>query len=501
MTLSVGSVMLEHMFDLAEYWEPSDTEPSRTLIDRMRAAGRAEARAAAARLAAIAELFELRRRERGECADWAVDTWAAVGAEVAAAFRTSLAMAGSYLRYALAMRERLPEVAAVFVAGDIDYRMFQTLVYRSDLITDPQVLARVDAELALRVRRWPSMTQGKLAAAIDRIVAGADPDAVRRTREHTRDRAVAIWDVQSGMSEISGRLYATDAHTLDQRLDALAATVCPADPRTRDQRRADALGALAAGAQRLDCRCADPGCPAATRPVSPVVVHVIAEQATLEGRSATPGTLLGADGLIPAELVAELARTARLQPLDPPGGEPRYTPSPQLAAYVRARDLTCRAPGCDRPATDTDLDHTIAYSDGGATHPSNIKCLCRTHHLLKTFWGWRDKQLPDGTVIWTLPDNQTHVTTPGSALLFPSLCTPTGDPPPPDPARADRCGDRTAMMPLRGSTRAQNRAHYIATERHHNHQRRQTTATASATTTPTETHSPPTDPDDEPPPF
>jgi hypothetical protein len=32
-------------------------------------------------------------------------------------------------------------------------------VYRTDLITDPEVLARVDPELALRVRRWPSMTR------------------------------------------------------------------------------------------------------------------------------------------------------------------------------------------------------------------------------------------------------------------------------------------------------------------------------------------------------
>ncbi|WP_214516009.1 hypothetical protein [Mycobacterium tuberculosis] len=44
--------------------------------------------------------------------------------------------------------------------------------------------------------------------------------------------------------------------------------------------------------------------------------------------------------------------------------------------------------------------------------------------MLATFWGWRAQQLPDGTVIWTLPGDQTYVTTPGSALLFPALCTP-----------------------------------------------------------------------------
>lgn len=156
-------------------------------------AGRAEAQAAADRLDAIWELFELRRKERGEMVDWAVDTWAAVGAEVAAALRTSLGMAGSYMRYARAMWERLPAIAAAFRAGDIDYRMFQTLVYRTDMIKDSAILAPVDAELAVAMLRWPSMTQGRLAAAIDAIVGGADPDAVRpHPRAWPRARGVDL---------------------------------------------------------------------------------------------------------------------------------------------------------------------------------------------------------------------------------------------------------------------------------------------------------------------
>ncbi len=121
----------------------------------------------------------------------------------------------------------------------------------------------------------------------------------------------------------------------------------------------------------------------------------------MQDTGSTPGVLVGAEGLIPAELVAELAKSARLAPLTPfrdVAPEKGYTPSAKLADFVRCRDLTCRAPGCDRPATRCDLDHTVPYAKGGATHASNIKCLCRFHHLLKTFWGWRDKQLPDGTV-------------------------------------------------------------------------------------------------------
>jgi hypothetical protein len=115
------------------------------------------------------------------------------------------------------------------------------------------------------------------------------------------------------------------------------------------------------------------------------------------------------------------------------------------------------------------------------------------HHLVKTFWGWAEKQLPDGTLIVTSPTGHTYVTTPGSALLFPSLCTPTGDIPMPTPTTAERCGDRTAMMPQRRRTRAQNRAHRIATERNHHRQARLATQTAHLAPQP--------DPDEEPPPF
>ncbi|EUA36322.1 hypothetical protein I549_2725 [Mycobacterium avium subsp. avium 2285 (R)] len=96
-----------------------------------------------------------------------------------AALGCSVAMGHSYLRYAMAMRERLPQVGAVFAAGGIDYRAFQTLVFRTDLITDAQVLARVDATLAVLVSRRPSLTRGGLAAAVDRVVAAVDADAVR----------------------------------------------------------------------------------------------------------------------------------------------------------------------------------------------------------------------------------------------------------------------------------------------------------------------------------
>jgi Domain of unknown function (DUF222) len=389
-----------------------------------------------------------------------------------------------------------PKTAEVFMAGDIDYRAFSTIVSRTELIVEPDALARVDALIAVNVARWPSLTRGRLAAKVDAIVAGVDADAVRRRTERQLEREIWIGADADGISQITGSLYTVDAHALDQRLSALAATVCEHDPRTKDARRADAMGALAAGADRLGCRCGRPDCAAGKRPAaSPVTIHVIACQDTLTGTATTPGAQISADGLITPELLAELAKSAKLVPLVHPGyapPEPGYRPSKALTDFVRARDLTCRWPGCEVPAIQCQLDHTIPYADGGPTHAGNMKCYCPTHHLLKTFWGWTEQQLADGTLILTSPAGHTHVTTPGSALLFPSLCHAVGGMPAPEttPPPENSCGDRSAMMPKRRRTRTHDRTYRITTERRQNHDARMA-----------QTGPAPPDPDDDPPPF
>src|SRR5208283_4870628 len=109
--------------ELFERHHPSATAESAALVDRICVSWRAENRAAAAQLVAIDELFVYRLSRCSETEEWAIDTMEAVAAEVGAALRISQGLAGSRLRYARAMRERLPKVAEVFKAGYIDYRM------------------------------------------------------------------------------------------------------------------------------------------------------------------------------------------------------------------------------------------------------------------------------------------------------------------------------------------------------------------------------------------
>lgn len=196
---------------------------------RGREASRREAAAAAERLDVVGALFVLRCRESGDRAEWATDTWEAVAAQVAAALRTSVAMGSSYLRYAMAMRNRLPKVGQAFRAGDIDYRAFQTIVFRTDLITDAEVLAKVDAQLAALLARCPAVTRGRLSVAVDQVVADVDRDAVRRAAEAADGRFVDVDVIAdgSGLAALTGSVLATAGEPLTGASTSLRTRCAP----------------------------------------------------------------------------------------------------------------------------------------------------------------------------------------------------------------------------------------------------------------------------------
>jgi hypothetical protein len=87
----------------------------------------------------------------------------------------------------------------------------------------------------------------------------------------------------------------------------------------------------------------------------------------------------------------------------------------------------------------------------------------------ETFWngatGWRDRQLPDGTVVWTSPTGHTYTTYPGSLHLFPTLCAPTATLWTGESPTTETSADRGVMMPKRRYTRARTTAKTIAAER------------------------------------
>ena len=100
---------------------------------------------------------------------------------------------------------------------------------------------------------------------------------------------------------------------------------------------------------------------------------------TLTGAGDLPAELVGY-GPIPSDLAREAAADAVWKRLvtDPISGalldhgRRVYRPPAALDDFVKARDLTCRFPTCNRRAIDSDLDHLQPWADGGTTDPANL---------------------------------------------------------------------------------------------------------------------------------
>src|ERR1700753_1322762 len=272
-----GAARIAHMFDTGL---PGPTDLARAddsiVIAAITGWARVEAAASARRLAAIAELVRRRADGPTDCEQWSSDNWDSMAAEVAGALHISHGMASGQMYLAVALRDRLPKGATVFVDGMIS----AGLVWHAALIKGEARLALADKTLAEEAAAFGPLSVGKTQQAIDAIVDRYDPAALRRTRAAGRGRDVVIDSPhsQDGTTNLWGTLYSTDAAVLDRRLTQMAHGVCDDDPRTIAQRRADALGALAAGADRLVCGCGNAACPAGVdvdRRARSVVVHVV----------------------------------------------------------------------------------------------------------------------------------------------------------------------------------------------------------------------------------
>lgn len=514
------------------------------LVELIEQSAREEAQICARRSAAIAELVHRNVDEDDERGGWVFDPWANTAAQIAAALSIGQRKASGQMRIAVALRYRLPKVAELFTAGVLSPRVVSEITWRTQLVNDLTALTQIDDRLARSGTHWGRLSEQKLKNAIDSVIERFDPEGLRRSKEIMRARDIHIGasDDPNETAAIWGQVLATDGAVLKARIEELAGALCDDDPRPVGERRSDAMGAIARGASHLDCRCGSPECPAPNDVSrSNVVIKIVADQAAVDaahavidaekavvaeengatvGKSPTApkpvnrGAALRLDGRpVPIALLAEAIRTgAKVSALALPrtDPEPRYRPSAALAEFVRMRDLFCRFPGCDIPADRCDIDHVTPYPFG-PTHPSNLNCKCRGHHLMKTFWcgdgGWSDLQLPDGTVIWTAPTGHKYITKPGICLYFPATDITTASlPPPPKPPPGYTAG--TMKMPRRRRARAADEAARIEAERELNaaeraleQERARALERMRTEREQARTPDPPPDPDADPPPF
>jgi hypothetical protein len=363
---------------------------------------------------------------------------------------------------AVVWRDNLPGTFAALSAGDLDLARAAAL---ADALgaTSPELAHAVEVIL---LPEAVDLSVARLKTRALELLAELDAAAAEeRRREAQRTADVFLQPGPDGRATLGADLDADEAAEAYAQLDELA-RMAKADGDDRP------IGQLRAEFFSLLLRC--PG--GHGQPGVAAHLTITATLDSLSGTSARAGVVnglvitaaharelvarIGALGLtcpdggsltfaitddtgrlLATTTVAELLRLARKGCPEHPGGDcgcpvlgappdtDAYAPTGRQETFVTTRDRTCRMPNCGQRVGWADLDHVIAHSCDGPTSCTNLCCLCRTDHRLKTFArGWRFVMDADGTLHVTTPSGVTRTTRP------PGLRRPPPAPPPPEPA-------------------------------------------------------------------
>ena len=358
--------------------------------------------------------------------------------------------------HARAVREALDPVADVVVARTV---VADVVEARSDLARSHGLPRR------LGVLGTPS----EVAAAVRRDVTRAGVDSRARCEAARARRLVSSWALSDGMAAlqvmgpavtIAAAMSAVDARA--RELVGAARAAAASEPRvapraagaanreavvvpTLDQARADAVLDALTGSSDLERRPGHVDLGVTVLVPLEVLAPPAPQGASTGGsgrrsRPAPPAELPGY-GPLPDEVAKAVARAARrvtVVPLDgdghvatscAPGGDvvapdrvgggcggahpgsDVYRPAAAVERAVRARDMTCRWPGCRTRTERCDVDHTVPFPEG-STAECNLACLCRLHHRVKHRAGWFVSQPGRGRLDLISPTGRVYVTAP-----------------------------------------------------------------------------------------
>lgn len=318
-------------------------------------------------------------------------------------------------------------------SGEVSIDYARAFLRDTRLLNADQV-AKLSPEV-LKYAKSHTVTQTK--RFVKREVARVGAKNVEAAQKQAREqRSIAIVDEGLGMSTIFAYIPTELAVGIDKQLTLDARAIREANAiegakYARDSRRALAEGRQPISEYVADVRtlaqiradvfiemllCVTPESlvtaeAAGARRVNVTVSVTVPVLSLLSGRKDGSEPAL-VDGLTPIafdearQLAAEAPSLQRIL-TDPITGQvvavDTYQPSAAQRRFLRARDITCRFAGCMRPATGSDIDHTVPYSEGGSTKIENLAHLCRGHHVQKHQKRWRMHQLGGGEIEWITP--------------------------------------------------------------------------------------------------
>lgn len=329
-------------------------------------------------------------------------------ADMAVRLRLAEATVRTRAAYAETLRRRCPRVWAGFLGGLVpEPNAIAAARLADSLPSDALEAWALFDELIVRPAERLAPARFRTAARAIRERVHAEPLEARHARA-VADRGVWLTPELDGMTTLTALLPAASAQGLMARVDAVARHLRSADDeaRTLAQLRADVLGDLAPG-------------DTSDAPLPRVAVSVTVPALSLMGESAEPATLDGY-GPIDLETAKRFAGSAsswtRILTHPVTGtvldvDRAVYRVPADLRRRLAAAYPTCAFPGCGRSSAGCDLDHTVAWQDGGTTSIGNLAPLCRPHHRLKHESLWEVDRAA-GALSWTSPSGNVSAADP-----------------------------------------------------------------------------------------
>ena len=337
--------------------------------------------------------------------------------EIAAAMRITEHAAGKLIALAEALVHRYPKALRALERARVTERHAEILVDGVDEL-EPELRAGLFDRALVLAETQPV---GEFRRSLRRMIESARVVTLAERHEAALlHRRVYVEPVGEGMAWTHHLGPEIEAHAGVGRATAIAKTILSQEGETRtlDQIRADVMADLLIEGTTT-------AHPTEARGIRATVVVTVPALALLEETDdgvvesgADPAIVEGV-GPIPIGRARELcggdATWMRVLTHPETGmvlsvGRTQYSPPASLRRLVKWRADRCMGPGCGMPASRCEVDHTVAWEDGGDTALENLAPLCKGHHKVKHHGGWHLRQIPEsgGAVEWTSPAGRRY---------------------------------------------------------------------------------------------
>ena len=285
--------------------------------------------------------------------------------------------------------EQLPATREAFAAGELSGHQAREIAAAASAApeTESTLLdtARVETVARLRER-------------CREVIAAADHDPDADERLH-RSRYLRHWTDPDGAVRVDGRLTPDAGARLLAVVDVRARAMHDqarrtGNPERREAYAADALVSLAES----------------SAPGPRAVVHVHVDSSAWERGRTVQGESCRIPGIgpVPVSAARRLAGDGIVKAVLDEGADVRAvshlgrTINARVRTALESRDQSCVVPGCEQRDR-LEIDHLKPFAEGGVTALANLARLCRYHHAMKTYRGWRLEGEP-GSWRWLRPD-------------------------------------------------------------------------------------------------